>query len=106
MVACSHLKTVRFVIYSIDIKYIKYCWLAKTSFRSRKELDTLGDSKRGWKKSHESKSSGETILLQEADCVAKKGVRQVSTNGFKKPKGSMELNRDWRRVKTREEKIR
>lgn len=87
MVACASLKTV-----------------------SRQEVESLGDKKKGWKKATDGMlSSGgiDTILGQEAlEKNKKAGAGALTVEKIKKPKNAMEFNRDWRRLKDSEKKLR
>jgi len=87
MVACASLKTV-----------------------SRQEVESLGDRKKGWKKANDGISSSrglDSILGQEAlEKTKKAGAGALAVENIKKPKNAMEFNRDWRRLKDPEKKLR
>lgn len=71
-------------------------------------MESLGDTKKGWKKVSDPKSSsiGATILSQEADHLAKlHSIKTFSDGTLKRPKNCMELNRDWRRQQDRHAKL-
>jgi len=90
MVACAHLKTL-----------------------NRSEVESLRDVKRGWQRSHQvDKSLTAQILEQEADLLGRRTADGTSalTGGeavakFRKPKTVMEFERDWRRLRTDDERI-
>jgi hypothetical protein len=72
---------------------------------SRGEVDSLRHVKQGWQKPHQKKSEtvkldreSEQILVQEIDTSV------IKSKKTRKPKTSMEFDRDWRRLKSTEEK--
>eukprot|EP00607_Mallomonas_marina_P001087 CAMPEP_0182426920 /NCGR_PEP_ID=MMETSP1167-20130531/13444_1 /TAXON_ID=2988 /ORGANISM="Mallomonas Sp, Strain CCMP3275" /LENGTH=303 /DNA_ID=CAMNT_0024608693 /DNA_START=74 /DNA_END=982 /DNA_ORIENTATION=+ len=75
-VACAHLKTL-----------------------SRKEVESLGDAKKGWQKSSVVRKPGANVLSDEKK---KEKIAQSATipnqQKFRRPKTSLELDRDWRRL--------
>lgn len=73
---------------------------------SRGEVESLRHVKQGWQKTSKKKSEttkldkeNEEILVQEIDTSKIKSKPQ-------KPKTSMEFDRDWRRLRSTEEKHR
>ena len=83
----------------------------RSSFpQSRQEVESLGDRKKGWKKANDGISSSrglDSILGQEAlEKTKKAGAGALAVENIKKPKNAMEFNRDWRRLKDPEKKLR
>jgi hypothetical protein len=126
-VACAHLKTVRYtceiltsIMYGLirdcgdfslpqkllSIKFVKA--LRCSRFDSRAEISNLSEAKRGWQKSNTAnKSSSALILSDERRNLEKFGnISQSQEQSIKKPKSPMELDRDLRKAKTVEDKIR
>lgn len=89
MVACAHLKTL-----------------------SRKEITSLGTTKKGWLKEGggKDKTAGTLILSDELNCTAVLTTNPIKILGsggsIKKPKSPMELDRDLRRCTDNEEKAK
>mmetsp|Transcript_22413 Transcript_22413/g.32679 ORF Transcript_22413/g.32679 Transcript_22413/m.32679 type:complete len:233 (-) Transcript_22413:19-717(-) len=84
MVACAHLKTV-----------------------SREEVESLRAVKKGWKKAKEKKP--DTLVLEKeviADTNKQVDASAIQPRKIKKPKTSMDFERDWRRLKSIPEKKR
>ena len=66
---------------------------------SRKEVESLGDRKKGWQKAPKTKNSNPNIL---ADEIRKKELQTDAGNSlrgkFVVPRTPLELDRDWRRL--------
>lgn len=77
-------------------------------FDSRAEISNLSEAKRGWQKSNAAnKSSSALILSDEQRHLEKFGIiSQSQEQSNKKPKSPMELDRDLRKAKSVEDKIR
>ena len=73
-------------------------------------MESLGDSKKGWKKVGDDKKGnvGASILGSEALEQTKRKKAEATLLGgrLRAPKNSSEFNRDWRRVKSVDDKIR
>ena len=76
--------------------------------RSRKEITSLGTTKKGWQKSSSSdKTAGALILGDEVGgTAAAVPAVKVPAAGSKKPKSPMELDRDLRRCTDADDKAR
>lgn len=87
MVDCAHLKTLK-----------------------TKEIESLKDIRKGWKKENcGSKANDAQILEQELNESPRASSIKVTLNpeeGIKKPKTPLELERDWRRLESHENKLR
>jgi hypothetical protein len=88
MVDCTHLKTLK-----------------------TKEIESLKDVRKGWKKENTSSKANEALILeQEINDASKLSAVSLSssaaTGEFVKPKTPLELERDWRRLDSIEEKSR
>jgi hypothetical protein len=88
MVDCAHLKTLK-----------------------TKEIESLKDVRKGWKKENTSSKANEALILeQEINDASKLSAVSLSssaaTGEFVKPKTPLELERDWRRLDSMEEKSR
>eukprot|EP01041_Mallomonas_annulata_P000396 gene396-722_t len=74
-VACAHLKTL-----------------------SRKEVESLGDTKRGWQKTSVVRKPTANILSQERSQEEMNTNTSIPGGSFRKPRTNLELDRDWRRL--------
>ena len=89
MVACAHLKTLK-----------------------SKEIESLKDVRKGWvKEKAANRDNSALILNQELGETLKVKVTStlsnpISSEEFKKPKTPLELERDWRRLLSQEEKMK
>lgn len=74
---------------------------------SRGEVESLRHVKQGWQKATKRKS--ETVKLDkenEAIQVQEVDTSKIKSKKSRRPKTSMEFDRDWRRLRSSEEKLR
>ena len=71
---------------------------------SRKEVESLGNAKRGWTKSSKPKKPTAAILEDENASQAKKNAKHIVQSATGLPRTPLELQRDWNRL-TSEKRI-
>jgi hypothetical protein len=114
MVACAHLKTVR---YAVFVQQLSSMWFhsfiknPKSYYKhSQKEIASLAVPRKGWqrKTTKENSSDSTSILLKDNEMDSQRDKKVQSKlkpiGDITKPKTPMELDRDWRRLSTNNEK--
>ena len=104
MVACAHLKTVRWKRFSRRL--INYILIEIRWYYSREDIESLKAVKKGWKK-QSAKAAGSISLLAEDEAIIPAVPVSIvpDVHRIKKPKTSFEFERNWRRLAGAPEKI-